>query len=56
MAAAGGRRRPTAAVVPPCRRRDIPQAAHTLRYERIVLKLENIIFFTNYSYSSKNAS
>jgi hypothetical protein len=45
MAAAGGRRRPTKAVVPPARRRDIRQTAHTLRYEPMLLKLKKYYFY-----------
>ena len=41
----GGRRRPTAAMSSPPRRRDIPQAAHTVRYKSMSLKLKNTIIY-----------
>ncbi len=44
----GGCRRPTAAMVHPPQRRDIPQVAHTLRNKSMSLKLDNIYFITSY--------
>jgi len=41
-----GRRRLTAAMAPLPRRRDIPQAAHTVRYKSMSLKLKNTIIIT----------
>ena len=44
----GGRRCPTAAMVPHSQRRDIPQSANILRDKSKSLKLENILFITIY--------
>ncbi len=44
----GGRRRPTAAMVPHSRRRDIQQSANMLCDKSMSLKLENILFITIY--------
>jgi hypothetical protein len=44
----GGRRRPTAAMVHPPPRRDIPQAAHTLCDKSMLLKLEYLFYITSF--------
>jgi hypothetical protein len=44
----GSCRRPTAAMMHPPRRRDIPQAAHTLRDKTMSLKLEYLFFIASY--------
>ena len=44
----GGRRRPTAAMVPHSQRRDIQQSANMLCDKSMSFKLENILFITIY--------